>query len=195
MVEKKLNSLITKAQAGCKTSMWMIKAELQSTVHRYSDWNRNKISNVEQFEEACFNRIERLVSCFKPGRGLSFKKAATSEIARRAGDYRRQYPYREFEVLSLEGKVKTKTDVEKEIDLPDDLAVVDAEYLANEKIARLAADDSRKMVILTAWAYECLNDTDTATLLAQRYGGKVETYRKRIGRLRTTCQKALANAI
>lgn len=77
----------------------------------------------------------------------------------------------------------------------DDLAVVDETLLLNERITGLAAGDPRKLAILNSWLDPEYNDSKTANLLAQTSGGKAESHRKFIGRFRTECQKALANAV
>ncbi|MMZ61827.1 hypothetical protein D1872_239970 [compost metagenome] len=84
----------------------------------------------------------------------------------------------------------------EDIEIKDDLAIVDANNCyATEKIAFLAEGDSRKLAILKAWTYQALNDSDTAILLAQNYGGNTESHRRYVTRFKSRCQKALAHAV
>ncbi|WP_213528742.1 hypothetical protein [Paenibacillus cisolokensis] len=90
------------------------------------------------------------------------------------------------------GRGEDEVDEAEEIEIIDDLAVVDDEMITKERITALAGGDPRRLAILNAWTYDGFNDSQTASLLAQRYGGNTESHRKYVARFRTACRAALA---
>lgn len=194
MKTKNLNELVARAKQGCCESRWMVKRSFQNLIHKQSDRVRNQISNVAAFEEACYSRIDQLIDYYDLDKGMSFRRMVITHIFRRARDYINQYSYSGYTLISI-NDTESRDGYnlkQRSYEIPDDLAIVDDDLITKEKIARLAANDPRKLAILTAWTYECINDTETAAMLAQRFGGNSESHRKYIQRFRTACQENLA---
>ncbi|MEK3836499.1 hypothetical protein [Paenibacillus sp. FSL R7-0128] len=191
MNKEQLNSLAIEARAGSVNAMWEVKAHFQKTIHRLSESNRNMVRSQQKFEEDMFKRIEEAVRIYKPECG-NFEPLVISKLYERLRRWQKRHigVTQGAQVLSINREIE-----EHDYDIKDDLAIVDAELLKNEKITGLAAGDPRKLAILNSWLDPYFNDSSTADLLAQIYGGKSESHRKFIGRFRNACQTALADAI
>lgn len=194
MIKKEqLNILALKAQRGDTYAMWEIKSHFHNTVHRLSEANRNRIVNQSSFEEGCFKIIESTVLRFNPERG-ELPQLVMNFIKRRLGQESSRYRKKTKDYVIEQLSYDMSDDGYSEIQLEDDLAIVDGNILLNERITGLAAGDPRKLAILISWTESDYCESDTALLLAKQFGGKSETHRKSITRLRTQCRKALAHA-
>jgi hypothetical protein len=184
-----------KAKGGCTESMWEIKSYFWKDISELSERYASLIVSQSSFENNCYSRIELAVRKFEPSRGsfiryvrFWFFELAKVHIVR--GKNRRR-------MLSLDALSEEDTGYEgssRRYELQDDLAIIDADFLANEKVASLAGDDIRKLSILNAWKDGYFNDSETASFLAERHGGNTESHRKFITRFRTHCQQTLSKA-
>lgn len=191
MNKVQLNSAAIAAQSGDQEAMWRIKQHFHRFITNLSDANRNRIASQESFESQCFNLIEDKVLRYCPGKDnlewiirVSFykrlKRSKDRFTAKTKGVELSALPYLTYD------------DGHEEELLKDDLAIVDSDYLLNERVTDLAAGDSLRLVILNSWIESTYNDSETARMLAHQYGGNTESYRKKIQRFKTECQKALA---
>lgn len=191
MDKEQLNKLAVEAKEGSVSAMWEVKAYFHNLVLRLSETNRNMVRSQQKFEEDLFKRIEEAVGIYRPECG-NFEPLVVTKLYERLRRWQKRHigVTRGAKVLSINREIE-----ENDYDIQDDLAIVDAELLKNERITGLAAGDSRKLAILKSWLDPYFNDSTTAILLAQDCGGKAESQRKFIQRFRTECQKALANAV
>jgi hypothetical protein len=186
----KLNMLAINSQNGCVKSLWQIKTIFWPMIAKMSEEIWFLVNNQISFEECCEKHLEDAVKRFDPQKGsfevlvrMKFYQAKMRYLKR--GRFRRRFDsYDEI-------KEKEDSPIRNFVDA---LAGVEEKVLFNEKIALLAEGDQRRLLVLTAWKHG-YNDSEAASLLAQRYGGKTETHRTYIKRLRTRCQKALSKAI
>lgn len=193
--DQQLNSLAILAHNGCRESMWEIKSKFLKFIHTLSDSCRNDISSQSDFEEECFKIVEETVKSFDAASG-DFAQLLVQNIKRRLGRSRTRF--KQCKKRDKPGPMPIISDGEdgnEPFDIKDDLAIIDERLLLNEKITGLAAGDLRKLAILNSWLDPYYNDSTTAASLARSVGGKPESHRKFIGRFRTECQKALANAV
>lgn len=195
MEHGKLNSLAVRCKEGCEESWMQIVGHFIPMIHRLSDANWFRLDSQERFEKGCIQRIREAVRKYDPERG-NFAWQATFRL--------RNLLYQNIKRSRTAGRfiyfddVISNTDSqEKDVvyEVVDDLAIVDDSYLVNEKIALLAEGDHRKMAILNAWINGYFNDSDTASFLAERFGGNSESHRKFIQRFRIRCQTLLARAV
>lgn len=199
MNNQKLNSLAVSAGSGDIPALWELKAYFHPFIVDLSESNRNSIASQEKFEDECMKIIDDLVTRFDPRVG-NFRQLTVNFIKRRLGRcVARQKNAREKHkvygsILSLDAPVETKDGRLADIDIEDRLATVESNLLLNEKIASLAGSDSRKLAILNLWTQPNITDSYIAHLLAQMFGGKVESHRKSVHRFKSECKLALANA-
>lgn len=196
MTDIQLNILGVKAKSGDDESRWKVKSYFQKAIHLLSDANRNRLGSQSDFEEECYKIIDDTIDRFDPTLG-NLRQLVINFIKRRVGRTTKRYSEKVrksgFTLVSL---TPTQHDDDTlEYDISDDLAIVDMNYLLNERIALLAEGDPRKLAILNEWLWPDNNDSNTAELLAQRFGGNQESHRKSIIRFKKRCQKALADAI
>ncbi|NGM81251.1 hypothetical protein G5B47_02360 [Paenibacillus sp. 7124] len=179
------------AKYGSDKALWDVLAHFHGYVTNLSDKYRNMLRSQQDYEEDCFKRIEEAVKTYDPKRG-NFEAHALAKIRERTRRWQKRNIARTrgAVVISINREID-----DNEYDIVDELALVDDNVLLNERITGLASGDPRKLAILKSWTEPYFNDSTTASLLAQRLGGKEETHRKAIGRFRTECQKALAYAI
>ncbi|MCY9532927.1 hypothetical protein M5X04_26825 [Paenibacillus alvei] len=151
----------------------------------YSLWY--KVRDETVFQKICYDSLKRAVTKCDPSKG-SFDSLARKSIwnARAWVLKRRQVPWEKFDPLD-----KDRVDEGISIILEDDLAVVDDALMVNERIASLAGDDSRRRFVLKAWSEGFYNESELATLLAQRYGGNARSHCKFIQRFKTECREKL----
>ncbi|WP_339273804.1 hypothetical protein MKY59_21665 [Paenibacillus sp. FSL W8-0426] len=194
MVDKKqLNIIAIRARQGDEGAMWEVKYHFQSMIHRMSEQNRNRIVQAD-FEDECFKIIEDVVHRFDEAKG-DIPQLVVNFIKRRLGRSAARYKKKTKESVNVPMEQKVSDDGYAEYEIVDDLAIVDRNFLFNERITGLAAGDSRKLAILNTWSEPGFNNSETAKLLAQQCGGNPESHRKFIVRFRSECQKALANAV
>jgi hypothetical protein len=190
--KEKLNSLAEKARAGCQDSMWMIKWHFSSIVYEISERNRNKLRNTANFEEGCFQRIETAVLLLNSDKS-SLETIVDRSIKRYLERETKKYK-KQCRGVAIDYQFYRRDDEGNEVfpEIDDKLALVEENLLFKEKIAPLAGGDPKKVMILNQWTRGNLIDSSIATLLAQQYGGKAESYRRYVTRFKKECSKALA---
>lgn len=151
-----------------------------------------KLRDETVFQRKCIDNLERMLTYFDPSKGKFdslAKKTITRTKVRLLND--RKHPWDKFKPIDSGIREEDDVGAVEEIWIKDDLAVVDDSIIVNERIALLAEGDSRKRVILKAWSEGYFNDSELATLLAQRFGGVEESHRKFIRRFRNNCREKL----
>lgn len=145
-----------------------------------------KVRDETVFQKKCIENLNEAVKRYSPQLG-HFDSLAKSAIWRAKVSMvkRRQVPWEHFESVD-----ETRREGER-LELADDLAVVDDEMLVNERIASLAGDDSKREFILKAWSEGYFNESELASILADRFGGNARSHCKFIQRFRTECREKL----
>lgn len=148
-----------------------------------------KVRDETVFENRCFQKIEYVVSTYDPNKG-SLDRAIIGVIRKSASMLVKdsRVPWWKFVVPDDEESEGKRS---SPFEITDDLAVVDDELMVNERIASLAGDDSRRKFVLWAWSEGFFNESELATLLAQRFGGNARSHCRFIQRFRTECQEKL----
>lgn len=194
MVNKQqLNNLAFEARNGDKTAVWEVKAYFQAMIHSLSESNRNRV-NQANFEEQCFTLLDETISSYDISQG-DFAQLAVNNIKRRLGRAKKRQNTKNRGVETVPLPHRESEDGFVEMDIVDDLAIVDDNFLTKEKITSLAAGDPRKMRVLTFMIDPGYSESTTARLLAQQDGRNVAAHRKFIQRLRGDCQKVLAHVV
>lgn len=170
--------------------------EVVKLVSEASDRIWHKLNDVTSFEYTCYRNIGIALSKMK----VKSVGGVASRVIARAEAWYMKYRKRE-EITSLEALAGLDEEGnESPIDIVDVLAdveneVVDKDFI-NKKVALLAEDDSRRLAILKAWAYDEISDVKLAKVLAGTFTKTAETgHRRFIQRFRTECQRRLAGAI
>lgn len=148
-----------------------------------------KVRDETVFVNRCIRKIEHAVRTYDSEKG-SLDSAIFGAIRKSAAMLVKdsRVPWWRFVYQSEEG---TNGGEDNPIDYIDDLAVVDDELMVKDRIASLAGDDSRRMFILKAWSEGLYNESELATLLAQRFGGNARSHCRFIQRFRIECQEKL----
>lgn len=148
-----------------------------------------KVRDETVFVNRCIRKIQYAVETHNPEKG-SLDSVIFGAIRKSAAMLVKdsRVPWWRFA-----GKCEERTNGSEDgpIDIIDDLAVVDDGILVNERIASLAGDDSKRRYILKAWSEGFYNESELATLLAQRFGGNARSHCRFIQRFRIECQKKL----
>lgn len=166
---------------------WELIAKHSRLIYTLSERNRNRIRSQESFENDCFVRIAYIYDnqMHKGWRNIdglirrSIYRLLLQQIDRER-KWRRGY--------TIEEGTENSEDVDLIERIPDDGASVDSDLMAKEKIARLAADDLRKVAILNDWASGYTNDSELAARMSAELGGSRETHRTYIRRFRDRCK-------
>ena len=171
--------------------------EVVKLVSEASDRVWHKLNDVTSFEYTCYRNIG--IALIKM-RDIKSVGGIATRIVDRAEAWYMKHRKRD-EITSIEALAGVDEEGnEAPIDIVDVLAdveneVVDKDFI-NKKVALLAEDDSRRLAILKAWAYDEISDVKLAKVLAGTFTKTAETgHRRFIQRFRTECQKRLAGAI
>lgn len=186
-----LSKLAQDAKAGCTHSLWEIRRRFIPMVVGLSEKYWYRIRDQGSFEESCYVRIDEAIRKFDPNKG-SFEWQVTFRIKNLL--YQHMSRFKKIRPSTVYINEDYGEEKSIALDIPDGLAAVEDIVISNElkkKVALLAEGDSRKIFVLKAWTLGYTNDSEIASLLAQRFGGKADSYRKYIARFRTTCRQAL----
>jgi hypothetical protein len=197
LTNEQLNILAIQSKNGCLKSLWEIRGYFWQIVHKMSDDNWLRIDNQERFEHSSYKRIEEAIKNYDLKKG-SFAWQVMFRLRNLLHQHVKRSKLRKNVTYLQDHQGYTDEGVKNEdysLILQDTLASVDAEYLVNEKVALLAEGDPRKLAILKEWTDGGFNDSETAALLEQRFGGNSESHRKYVIRFRIKCQKTLADVI
>ncbi len=156
-----------------------------------------KLKNSVELECRCLKQIDRILSNhFDPAKDkfssllfYNMSKERSFFLEKRG----RQTPVYIEALASVDDSGEAKPFELEDNESNFELAFEERDGL-NEKIALLAQDDKRKLLILTEWS-NGTSDTKISELLAQSLGGKTEAHRKFIQRFRKQCQGRLAGAL
>ena len=164
---------------------WLI-----NRVYRESDKLTGRITDTSRFEARCINDLARYLNIDKEHR--NHKRHLIRIINRNVGEFLSTYRTEQSIPFSVIASCDEE-DEDKQLgfDEVDVLANVESDVIAKEMTALLAQDDHRKKVILGNWILGNDSSSDISRLLAQTFGGNVESHRKFIQRFRKDCRESL----
>ncbi|CDN42033.1 hypothetical protein [Paenibacillus sp. P22] len=193
MNDAQLNNLAALAAAGNEEARNSIFRYFFPIIEAMSREVWHLLKDESSFEHECYRKLMRATERYKLGSQRSFRNYAIHKMRgiRSTHLQRRSIERERLSAIEAMGKQDEEGN-EAGYEVIDGLAIVDDALLVNEKVALLAEDDSRRLTILADWTNGFNDDSDTAALLAHRYGGNSESHRKFIQRFRTACRKALA---
>ena len=156
-----------------------------------SESNRNAITSQAAFEEAAYKAIRNAVYAFREG---DVGRLINRNIRRRLNLHRKRYAEQRFKVVRFDSKDENGKPVCKAGEATDVLANVESEVSASlikTQMTLLAEGHLTKLAIVKHIS-SGLDDSASARLLAQTFGNKAESYRKKIMRFKYACRAALA---
>lgn len=197
MLNEKLNSLAERAKEGCSSSFEEIIKHFLPKIHSLRRLSSCFLTDESAFEWSCFQRIRRAISKFDPLRHKSFERIVSADLMATQRTYYLRAKRSSHVVVYLEEhstRDKEGNTATYEESLLDVLANVESSVVAKEMIALLAEGDPKREAILIAWCDGCFNDSKISELLAQLFGGNIDTHRKAIQRFRKHCKAVLAKS-
>jgi hypothetical protein len=179
-----LNNAVLRFQQGDQSAIDDVCKVILPIISRYSEVIWFKVKNESEFECRCILKIKRAAKSFDVTKG-NFISLARNILNKEKSDFlkrRKSQPMQSIE--SLAG-----------FDIKDEMVSVEKDFEVKEKVTHLAAGDRRKLAILNHWSDGVFCDSKLSRLLAQSFGGKVESHRKFIQRFRTECQTTAATTV
>lgn len=193
MDKQKLNSLVVSYKGGNELSLNEIFNTIQPLIEKAVTDISGFVDDTTKFECRMLLKAKRLAETFDERKHKSFYGAVKAVISKEKTYYLKKKA-RECELLSLDLMESSDGDERAGYQFEDGSANVERDVLFKEKISLLAQGDSRKEIILSEWSKGVKDDKSIAMLLAQQYGGSIETHRSFLYRFRTKCQSLLLKA-
>ena len=172
---------------------WELIARHTKLIYTLSENNRHRVRSQETFENDCFTKIGYIYDNYERKGWRNIDGLIKRNIYRlliqqieREKKWRRGYL-----IEDRGGGGESREDIVDLLEqIPDDGVEVESNVMAKEKIARLATDD-RRLVILNEWSEGYTNDSELAARLCSEFGSSHNTQRKHIQRFRNHCKEVI----
>lgn len=190
MKSSHLNSLVDSYQNGDELALVGIFDAVNPLIEKASSELELLVDNYAKFDCRIVMKVKRLIETFDIDKHdfLSAVKAIIGNEKAFLINRSKNKPAR----ISKE-KMEEGRDGEVGIELRSQYISVEDQVIFREKITLLAQGDERKTIILNQWLRGA-TDVSISQLLAQRFGGEVNTQWVFLKRFKKKCQRILADA-